>query len=159
MIVSEAITDEDIADARALVAEHGAAISPEDFDPQGFERELAEFPGEYTPPAGCLLVARGADGSAAGCVALRKIGEGVCEMKRMYVRPAFRGQALGRRLAVEIIAHARSLGYATMKLDTLPTMRAAYALYRSLGFREVEPYRFNPVPGVVFMELDLGAGD
>ncbi|MFN2599295.1 MAG: GNAT family N-acetyltransferase [Pyrinomonadaceae bacterium] len=155
MIVSEAITDKDVADARALVAEHGASISPEDFDPQGFERELAEFPGEYAPPAGCLLVARDGDGAAAGCVALRKIGEGVCEMKRMYVRPQFRGRGLGRRLAVEIVARAGSLGCEKMKLDTLPTMRAAHALYRSLGFREIEPYRFNPVPGVVFMELDL----
>ena len=157
MIVSEAITDEDYTDACSLVIEHTGSISPEELDPQNLEKELAEFPFEYVPPAGCLLVARDEDGAAAGCVALRKIGEGVCEMKRMYVRPAFRGRGVGRLLAVEIIAHARSMGYETMKLDTLPTMRAAYALYRSLGFREIEPYRFNPVPGVVFMELELGS--
>src|SRR5919199_5956439 len=122
MIVSEAITDEDFTDARALVVEHAGSISPEDFDPQNFEKELAEFPGEYAPPDGCLLVARDEDGAAAGCVALRKIGEGICEMKRMYVRPVFRGRGLGKQLAEEIISRARAKGYRVMKLDTLPTM-------------------------------------
>lgn len=155
MLLREAITDEDIADVRALVVEHAESIGVDNFDSQNFDREIAEFPGEYAPPAGCLLIARDNDGAVMGCVALRKIEEEVCEMKRMYVRPEFRGRGLGKLLADEIIARARASGYEQMKLDTLPTMRAAVALYRSLGFQEIEPYRFNPVAGTIFMELDL----
>jgi ribosomal protein S18 acetylase RimI-like enzyme len=155
MLLREAITEDDIADVRALVIEHAGSIGVEDFDPQNFDKEIAEFPYEYAPPAGCLLIGRDEHDAATGCVALRKLDERACEMKRMYVRPAFRGRGLGRLLAIEIIARSRALGYELMRLDTLPTMHSAVALYRSLGFREIEPYRFNPVAGTLFMELDL----
>jgi putative acetyltransferase len=117
---------------------------------QDFERELAELPDFYER----ILIAD-EEGEAAGCVALRALGDGLCEMKRLYVRPAFRGRGLGRTLAEAVIAAARELGYARMRLDTTPSMGAAQALYEELGFREIEPYRFNPVPGTRFLELVL----
>ena len=122
---------------------------------QSFEKELAELPGEYAAPDGRLLLA--AHGSQlAGCVALHKLETEICEMKRLYVRPQFRGKGLGRVLAERVVADAREIGYKRLRLDTVePVMRDAVALYRKLGFREIAPYRENPIAGALYMELIL----
>ena len=121
---------------------------------QDFEKELESLPGRYAVPEGCLLIAQNQDG-IVGCVAVRKIDNGLCEMKRLFVRPEYRGTGIGRRLAMEIIQTAIRLGYSHMRLDTTPSMSTATSLYRSLGFYDTEPYCYNPVPGAVYLELDL----
>jgi len=122
---------------------------------QRFDKELAELPGDYAPPSGRLLLAE-FEGELAGCVALHKFEANICEMKRLYLRPKFRGKGLGRVLAETIIAVAQTIGYKTMRLDTVePVMKDAVAMYGRLGFREIAPYRANPMPGTLYMELEL----
>lgn len=143
----------DIEVARELLLEYGR-LREFDVALGDYDRELRELPGEYGAPAGSFLIAF--DGEVpAGCVALRRNKGSVCEMKRLFVLPGHRGQQLGRTLVQGIIAQGRGLGYQVMRLDTHPWMRQAEALYRSVGFREIEAYRFNPIPGVRFFELDL----
>jgi putative acetyltransferase len=142
-----------LADVRALFLEYASSLEIS-LCFQNFEQELASLPGSYAPPSGRLLLAQHAN-QAAGCVAVRKLDAGVCEMKRLYVRPAWRGKGLGRTLAQTIIAAAREIGYHCMRLDTLGSMKSAISLYRSLGFRQIQPYYANPSESAVFMELPL----
>src|SRR5208337_4891662 len=122
---------------------------------QNFDKELAGLPGDYAPPDGRLLLAE-YDGQLAGCVALHKLETGICEMKRIYLRPQFRGKGVGRALAEHVIAEARQIGYRRMRLDTVePVMKDAVAMYRKLGFNQIEPYRSNPMAGAMYMELEL----
>jgi len=151
--IVRATSADQIAVARMLFREYEASLGIE-LAFQGFAREVAELPGAYAPPDGRLFLAT--DGAeAAGCIALRPLGDGICEMKRLYVRPSARGGRLGRRLAETVIREARAIGYTRMRLDTLPSMKEAFALYRTLGFREIPPYCENPIVGTHFMELDL----
>jgi len=125
-----------------------------DLEFQGFSRELAELPGEYASPAGCILLAEAA-GGYAGCVALRPLQGKICEMKRLYVHPAYQGGGIGRQLARSVIGEARIKGYQKMRLDTVESMKAAQTLYFSLGFKIIEAYCYNPLENPSFMELEL----
>ena len=153
VLVRPAQSAGDIAEARRLFREYEASLDV-DLRYQGFERELAELPGAYAPPRGRLLLAF-EESRPAGCAALRPLGDDVCEMKRLYVRRAARGKRVGRLLAESVIREARSIGYSRMRLDTLPSMKDAQALYRALGFEEIAPYYASPVAGTRFMELTL----
>jgi len=127
-----------------------------DLEYQDFSRELATLPGDYSPSRGCILLAARAE-EYVGCVALRSLENRICEMKRLYVIPGFRGQKIGRALARGIIAEARMFGYERMRLDTIETMTEAKSLYLSLGFRSIKPYRYNPLANPTYFELDLRA--
>ena len=124
------------------------------FDAEAFEQELASLPGKYAPPHGQLLLAT-VDDSPAGCVALREIDSASCEMKRMFVRPAYRGNGFGKKLTLAILDEALDMGYERVRLDTAPTMHEAIRLYEAIGFRRIEPYRHYPVADVIFMEVVL----
>jgi putative acetyltransferase len=143
----------DLEEVRSLFREYAAWVAV-DLSFQGFAEEMARLPGEYVAPAGTLLLCTVED-SAAGCIAVRPWREGACEMKRLYVRSAYHGRRCGLVLARRAIGWAIQAGYTRMVLDTLPMMTAAQRLYERLGFRDVAPYRFNPVPGARFMALDL----
>jgi len=154
--VEQAKTAEQISLARTLFQEYGASLG---FSLcfQNFDKELAGLPGDYAPPRGRLLIAY-LDSEAAGCVALHEFEPGIAEMKRLYVRPAFRGKRVGLVLANAIIEAAREVGYQRMRLDTVPSeMADAVKMYQRLGFHEISTYRANPQPGTLYMELDLGA--
>ena len=155
MHIFQANTQEDVDHARSLFEEYAAGLGIS-LCFQNFDRELANLPGDYAPPDGRLLLAIEGD-QLAGCIAMRKLEPGVCEMKRLFLRPAYRGKGLGRLLVNSIIDEARKLGYTHMRLDTLPgRMDQAIALYQSIGFVEIEPYYRNPVKDAKFMELELG---
>ncbi|MBK9065023.1 MAG: GNAT family N-acetyltransferase [Acidobacteria bacterium] len=143
----------DVATARALFEEYQKSLG---FSLcfQNFDEELAGLPGAYAPPDGRLLLAFAGD-EPAGCIALRNIGKEICEMKRLWVKPAFRGTGLGRRLVEALMAEARAIGYRAVRLDTLPSMTAAQALYLSLGFTDIPPYNDHPIEGTRFMEAIL----
>lgn len=145
--------EEELKEIRKLFTEYADSLG---FDLcfQNFEQELANLPGDYAPPAGCLLLAKYKD-QTAGCIGLRRLSDEVCEIKRLYVKPEFRAMKIGRQLAEAIIEKARHIGYARMRLDTVPSMEAARVLYVSLGFKEISPYRHNPIEGTTFMELEL----
>ena len=142
-----------IEQAKILFSEYASSLGF-DLSFQDFQDELKNIPGEYSPPSGCLLLAV-EDEEVTGCVALRDLGDDVCEMKRLYVRPRFRGKRVGRALAMAIIEKAGKIGYDKMRLDTVPSMKEAIGLYRALGFKEITLYRYNPLHGALFMELRL----
>ncbi|MBW7990671.1 MAG: GNAT family N-acetyltransferase [Planctomycetes bacterium] len=146
-------TDEDFETAKKLLVEYADSLGFH-LRFQDFEGELANLPGDYVSPAGCLLLAVYKDQSV-GCVALRKLSDGVCELKRLYVKPSFRGLGIGRALVEAVIEEARKIDYNYMRLDTVPSMEAASALYISVGFKKSDSYRYNPIESAVFMELKL----
>lgn len=153
LTIRPARTETDLDAARALFREYAESL---DFELcfQGFDEELEALPGDYAPPEGALLLAE-VDSDVAGCVAVRKLEDDICEMKRLYVRPAHRRAGVGRALAEAILDKARTLGYTRMRLDTVASMHAARALYASLGFEEIDSYYHNPLPDVVYMEREL----
>ena len=144
----------EIEETTKLFLEYQAWLG-EDLTFQYFTEELETLPGKYAPPEGRLFLAL-SENEFAGCVALRKISEKGCEMKRLFLREKYRGNGLGRKMAQKIIAEARTAGYEYMLLDTLESMKGAVGLYRSLGFKEVEPYYFNPLKNTLYFRLDFG---
>ena len=143
----------DLGAVRKLFREYADSLST-DLCFQNFEAELAGLPGKYEPPKGRLLLAW-RDTEAVGCVGLRPLEGDACEMKRLFVQPRVRGERLGRRLVERICEEARGAGYSRMFLDTLPSMSQAIQLYTDMGFKRIEPYVYNPVPGAIFLALDL----
>jgi putative acetyltransferase len=151
-ICSARLPDE-LSAIKGLFQEYANSLSFE-LDFQDFREELETLPGKYAPPLGSILVAK-ENGETVGCVAVRPLGDGICEMKRLFVKPAHRGRDLGRELVLAIIEEAKRLGYKTMRLDTVVEMKEASALYRALGFQPIDAYCYNPLPGAMYFELKL----
>jgi putative acetyltransferase len=154
--IAEAANESQLAIIRQLFLEYAATLGFE-LDFQNFDRDINELPGKYAPPDGRLLLAS-CDDQVAGCVALRRHSENTCEMKRLWVRPPFRGKKIGRLLAEKVIEEAGRIGYRRMVLDTIETMTEAVALYRSLGFVQTDAYYDNPIAGATYFAKDLAAG-
>ena len=155
MRIIQAQSEQQIQDVCELFAEYVAWLGI-NLCFQNYDKELAALPGEYAPPSGRLLLGIDELGNVAGCAALRDLGDGICEMKRLFVRPEFRGQRLGEQLVDLILKDARTIGYQRIRLDTLPgKMDRAIVMYRTRGFRDIAPYYDNPVVGAAFMELVL----
>ncbi len=152
--ISRAVIPSEIRTARNLFQEYAGSLNF-NLDFQEFREELVTLPGKYAPPLGSLFLAK-ENGEIIGCVALRPLGADICEMKRLYVKPAHRGKKVGRALAVAIIEEAKRLGYRAMRLDTVEAMKEASALYRTLGFQPIDAYTYNPLPGAMYFELKLG---
>ena len=146
-------TDKDFEITKNLLVEYADSLGFH-LSFQNFDEELANLPGDYISPTGCLLLAEIKE-QPVGCVALRKQIDDICEMKRLYVRQQFRGLGIGRALVKAVIEEARKIGYNYMRLDTVPSMEAANALYVSVGFKKTSAYRYNPIEGAVYMELKL----
>jgi len=147
------ISKEQIARVHRLFSQYADSLSF-DLEFQGFRRELASLPGDYGPPGGCILLAR-CGNNFVGCVALRPLADDVCEMKRLYVLPEYRGKGIGRALANALIEKARQIGYKKMRLDTVASMKKANALYAWLGFYQIDAYRHNPLDEACYLELEL----
>ena len=142
-----------IDEVRLLLQEYASSLGV-DLCFQNFDQEMATLPGDYSPPTGALLLAED-QGKAVGCVAFKKIANEVCEMKRLYVRPNSRGKGVGKLLTETILQKARNFGYKRVRLDTLPSMKEAISMYVSMGFKPIEAYRYNPVGGTLYLELEL----
>lgn len=154
--IVEANTKEFVKKAKELIREYAQSLEF-DLDFQDFDKEMENFPGQYAFPKGCIYIALDAN-QPIGCVALRDLGQGICEMKRLYVKPYYRGQKVGKLLAEVVIKAARDMGYDYMRLDTIPSMKQANMLYKALGFKQIAPYRFNPIESATFFELNLKKG-
>jgi ribosomal protein S18 acetylase RimI-like enzyme len=153
MQIVDAHTSEHIDTIRRLFRQYAESLGF-DLEFQNFDRELENLPGDYAAPDGCLLLVEDS-GNWAGCAALRRLEDNICEMKRLYVIPEYRGLGIGKTLAQAVINEARAIGYKKMRLDTIESMQAARALYTSLGFYHIGPYRYNPIDGASYMEIKL----
>ncbi|MGS2760998.1 GNAT family N-acetyltransferase [Sinomicrobium sp. M5D2P9] len=155
MEIKKAESDRDYNTGAELFKEYAASIGI-DLEFQNFAGEVEDLRSQYSAPEGALLIVFGAGGAALGCVAIRKLEDNICELKRMYLKPETRGQGLGLELMNTALRTGRKLGYEKMRLDTLAGMKAGIALYRKAGFYEIAPYRYNPMEGAVYMEILLG---
>lgn len=153
-VINPVRSPEDLAATMALFEAYAASLGI-NLSYQNFVEEMAAMPGKYAPPKGVLLLARGAGGTPLGCVGLRPLEDNCCEMKRLYVTPQGRGLGLGKALAERVVAEARRIGYREMRLDTLPSLTAAVALYERMGFARIAAYYDTPIPGTIFMALPL----